>query len=668
METQHLPLFDPVRGRLPLLERLTLSGSTRFDMSVGTSEMTKTNAFALAPRLTRLDFHIILDLLPSLPLHQLKVLFTSHSSIALANRCSNLTVLICTDIVRETGSPVVTNATTLHLHTGIIRFHDATAPRATYLRLVGVGIPWSQPRFALFAQRSECATTLHTLVLDDILIHGNDLIALFPLIPAVRSLRMHALRPHALTDKVVHALTPDGLLPELTALTVEGSYLFGSASLLTMLEARAPALRAVTLHLKHRQFGVEEQRRLRTMTQTSAISDFRLPLPCRLDISMFDSSSAIIRVTGRTTITWENYALVAAAVAYLYDFIVTLPNEVKLHDRIRSKGNFRGFLQFLPLRYFSLVYQIVVLSGLARSDLTAKVSQALYPTPCLTLANRQRCGVLDNLTLSIDSAFQFAYVAVLCWRTHTFAFDNWILTSALAALGFAAPLINVIVPNPSIFPECRILYSPPPSKISEAILRRLKEYLIRDTVLLLPSLRSAFDALMAGSFVVCCHKRWKGADLMQELIREEIHDLIIIFAIITMEAVFVQMPSVSQDFLPFQVRFSDQQARIHARNYIAPFVDSEVLITASLATRFLMGMGKKAEANEERIVALSRRASVDSSPTPPHSITFSTNPQQTNLSDTPSVPPSIMTSPTSWQEAVAIHVMNNNLAPRALEL
>ncbi|KAJ7152329.1 hypothetical protein C8R46DRAFT_480152 [Mycena filopes] len=267
IETQYLPLFDPVRGRLPLLEHLTLSGSTRIDMSVGTANLKKTDGFELAPRLTRLDFRIFLDLVPALPLHQLKLLSTSHSSVALANRCPNLTTLICTENVRDTGPPVITNATTLHLYAGLIQSHEITAPKATHLRLVGVGSPWSQAHFALFAQRSQCATTLHTLVLDDILIRGNDVVALLPLIPAVRSLSMCALRPNALTDKVIHALTPtDDLLPKLTALTVEGSYLFGTAALLTMLEARTPALRAVALHLKHRELEEEDRRRLRTLT------------------------------------------------------------------------------------------------------------------------------------------------------------------------------------------------------------------------------------------------------------------------------------------------------------------------------------------------------------------------------------------------------------------
>ncbi|KAJ7159722.1 hypothetical protein C8R46DRAFT_1287287 [Mycena filopes] len=267
LESHYLPSFDAVRGRLPRLESFTLSGSTITDLSVGTPEIHKTNGFELAPRLRRLNFHLSLALLPPLPLHQVKLLLIPHSAAALASLCPNLTTLVCTAAVREEpGSPVATNATTLHLHASFLHFHDVTAPKAAFLRLVGVSSPWSQSRFAEFAQRSQCATALHTLVLDDILIHQNDMLALLPLIPAVRTLSIHKLLPNALTDNVIHALTPtDKLLPELTALTAEGPYRFGTASLLMMLEARAPALRTVTLHLTAQNFDVEEQRRLRAL-------------------------------------------------------------------------------------------------------------------------------------------------------------------------------------------------------------------------------------------------------------------------------------------------------------------------------------------------------------------------------------------------------------------
>ncbi|KAK7045056.1 hypothetical protein R3P38DRAFT_186388 [Favolaschia claudopus] len=62
--------------------------------------------------------------------------------------------------------------------------------------------------------------------------------------------------------------------------------------------------------------------------------------------------------------------------------------------------------------------------------------------------------------------------------------------------------------------------------------------------------------------------------LISALIREELQDLLIIFSIMAMEAVFIQIPS----------------ARVHARNYIAPFVDS---ITSILAARFVLDSLKR---------------------------------------------------------------------------
>ncbi|KAJ6467871.1 hypothetical protein C8R45DRAFT_1019300 [Mycena sanguinolenta] len=77
-----------------------------------------------------------------------------------------------------------------------------------------------------------------------------------------------------------------------------------------------------------------------------------------------------------------------------------------------------------------------------------------------------------------------------------------------------------------------------------------------------------------------------------------------IFAIMTMEAVFVQMPSV----------------RTHARNYIAPFVDS---MTALLATRFILGNLKRRKLQDDDTHSfVSSRRSVESAyQTPRSSVT-----------------------------------------------
>ncbi|KAJ6548817.1 hypothetical protein B0H19DRAFT_1265613 [Mycena capillaripes] len=95
-------------------------------------------------------------------------------------------------------------------------------------------------------------------------------------------------------------------------------------------------------------------------------------------------------------------------------------------------------------------------------------------------------------------------------------------------------------------------------------------------VLLLSCLRATFDALATIALLMKLRNMLKDrtglSSLIKELFREEIYDIIIIFGIMALEAVFVQLQMSS--------------VRAHARNYIAPFVDS---LTAILATRFILG-------------------------------------------------------------------------------
>ncbi|KAJ7717341.1 hypothetical protein B0H16DRAFT_1611492 [Mycena metata] len=123
--------------------------------------------------------------------------------------------------------------------------------------------------------------------------------------------------------------------------------------------------------------------------------------------------------------------------------------------------------------------------------------------------------------------------------------------------------------------------------------------------LLVPCLRATFDALACIAFLVEFNRIQKSvmhSNLISELCREETQELIIIFAIMAMEAVFVQMPSV----------------RAHARNYIAPFVDS---LTALLATRFTMGaVARRARADAQDSSDESSHASARPSLAPPHPV------------------------------------------------
>ncbi|KAJ6612860.1 hypothetical protein B0H10DRAFT_2222751 [Mycena sp. CBHHK59/15] len=135
------------------------------------------------------------------------------------------------------------------------------------------------------------------------------------------------------------------------------------------------------------------------------------------------------------------------------------------------------------------------------------------------------------------------------------------MTIPLALLGLLPTIIIVALPNPSVFPQCRLLtQSPTPLLVN-----------------LVPCLRAVFDA--AATLVLLITFLWVRKEvnrpwpLLSLLLCEETKDIALISLIIAMEAVFVQIPS----------------AHVHARNFIAPFVDST---TAVLATRFIVEMAE----------------------------------------------------------------------------
>ncbi|KAJ6450062.1 hypothetical protein C8R45DRAFT_1043958 [Mycena sanguinolenta] len=167
---------------------------------------------------------------------------------------------------------------------------------------------------------------------------------------------------------------------------------------------------------------------------------------------------------------------------------------------------------------------------------------------------------------------------------------TWLASLPVAVLGFLPVLINIVLPNPSTFPECRAIHSSPASEI----------------VLLVPCLRATFDAI-ACIIVYSAVGRmlWRskntsigpGRRLISELFAEGIRELVMIFVIMTIEAVFVRMPSV----------------RAHGRNFIAPFVDS---LTAILETRFLLRVAEnRSQDRDYPSTIASRRSLCSQSPT-----------------------------------------------------
>ncbi|KAJ6578456.1 hypothetical protein B0H19DRAFT_1253695 [Mycena capillaripes] len=133
-------------------------------------------------------------------------------------------------------------------------------------------------------------------------------------------------------------------------------------------------------------------------------------------------------------------------------------------------------------------------------------------------------------------------------------------------------------------------------------------------VTILPCLRAAFDAATTLALLT---KLWRhiasmgalASNTVSFVLTEEIKDIILIFAIMTMEAVFVQIPS----------------ARTHARNFIVPFVDS---LTAILATRFMLELEERSRNHGK-----SRRSSTARLPLPSNTLVASDVPDRVPVFD-----------------------------------
>ncbi|KAJ7685966.1 hypothetical protein B0H17DRAFT_1073025 [Mycena rosella] len=240
-------------------------------------------------------------------------------------------------------------------------------------------------------------------------------------------------------------------------------------------------------------------------------------------------------------VIWASRALVSAAALYFYDFLLTFTNELELYHH---SGQSRKLVwSFIPLRYLPALYQLLMI-----------ISFLMDPT-------LSRCATLDKISLGLDTSFQLSYVGIISWRVRVIN-GVWIAIP-LALLGLSAPIINIAVANPSVFPQCRLLNTAPTARI----------------ITILPCLRAAFDA---ATTLALLGKIWRHIASMGALasntvtfvLTEEIKDIVLIFAIMAMEAVFAQIPS----------------ARTHGRNYIVPFVDS---LTAILATRFMFELEER---------------------------------------------------------------------------
>ncbi|KAJ7187539.1 hypothetical protein GGX14DRAFT_485433, partial [Mycena pura] len=161
-----------------------------------------------------------------------------------------------------------------------------------------------------------------------------------------------------------------------------------------------------------------------------------------------------------SSVVWASRVLVAAAVVFFYDFILTLPQEMTFHVSYLKHHRWWYYYAFLSLRYFPAIYQGVILLAVIRGDWVPKVRRLKTP---------KFCSTWDTLALSFDSAFQICFVLYISNRMrilsrHSSLPGGRALVAALIPLGLSAPLINVALPNPSVFAQCRFPYSVPTSR------------------------------------------------------------------------------------------------------------------------------------------------------------------------------------------------------------
>ncbi|KAJ7459309.1 hypothetical protein FB451DRAFT_1563703 [Mycena latifolia] len=282
-------LFSALRGRLPCLKFLSFHAEDN-------ALLEDLDIFEFVPRMYRLSLGM--KTLPRLPRSQIQdlELVTSHpipGLIRTACTFPNLRRLSFSGDMwpppSSTSTPIAHTSTpipndVLTLSTLILcgpvlleTLRHLSPPNLVHLHIRNERVQWDRRLFSDFLTRSGCVLT--SLTVQKLVIHSNDLLALFPLIPAMETLSLVSLPPNALLDKVMRALliapADAPVLSSLKSLKVWGSYLFSNAAFIDMLESRTSStvggapLHRVDLMLGHRQFSSQELHQLRSLQGVS---------------------------------------------------------------------------------------------------------------------------------------------------------------------------------------------------------------------------------------------------------------------------------------------------------------------------------------------------------------------------------------------------------------
>ncbi|KAK7023245.1 hypothetical protein R3P38DRAFT_3195260 [Favolaschia claudopus] len=121
-------------------------------------------------------------------------------------------------------------------------FKSMVAPELETLFLVHCRF-WNKLTLQSFAERSKF--NLRQLLIQSTPLRSADLVAILRLLPTVETLTLADLIPNAVTNVLAQSLTmgadspaDEAVLPNLTALCIDGVYLVGAGPLLTMLQSR----------------------------------------------------------------------------------------------------------------------------------------------------------------------------------------------------------------------------------------------------------------------------------------------------------------------------------------------------------------------------------------------------------------------------------------------
>ncbi|KAJ7199832.1 hypothetical protein GGX14DRAFT_572544 [Mycena pura] len=232
VDSSQLSLFSPVRGQLQSLKNFDLHVS-RIGTREELMEVVVADAFELAPKLSHLKLFMADNVVPALPLNQIRTLtVSSWNALLFASECPNLIILAIPHDFREATPPPRVTVAALNILTKISQ-HTISNSSKLLRSLDTCMVPLLHPAI--------CVSSAHTV-----------------------SPSPHPNRP---LSRPLSSSSPP-LLPALTNLSLTGSYLFSNAALLEMLESRVnfqQSIQRVRLQLTHRHFSEVELDRARAL-------------------------------------------------------------------------------------------------------------------------------------------------------------------------------------------------------------------------------------------------------------------------------------------------------------------------------------------------------------------------------------------------------------------